>query len=357
MNKYIAEYLEHSRKKGNIESTLSIKENHIRTIFKKSGVILPNIHIKHKKSQRKKNILTKQDIQYVISKSNVHHSALITFASSTGFRVADLCKLTIEDYMEATRGQHDYYDIEEFIENAPYGMIGFWRIIPQKTEKIEVECRVCNTPESSDYILDSLTERLDLLKQKGLTLDYDDALFSSRKGSYKGKYKESSMSSVLSRKNKMLRTHKSKLLELEYRNKELSHKEYKDRLRKMPKFHAHALRHFFTTTVRAYSTNRDVSLIMEAHTSEYKMDRHYVGTNDDMFSDDVIRETYESLIPYLTFDVKIDGEEYALLTETQKQYKEQLRRNDELEEKYEQLSDMVENMLRLDEDSVWGKLL
>lgn len=356
VNMYITNYLNHSREKGNKESTLSIKENHIRTIFKKSGIILPNIHVKHKKSQKKKNILTKHDIQYVISKSNVHHSALITFASSTGFRVADLCKLTIEDYMEATRGQHDYYDVESFVENAPYGMIGFWKIIPQKTEKIEVECRVCNTPESNDYILDSLTERLDLLRQKGLTLEYDDALFSSRKGSYKNKYKEPSMSSVLSRKNKILQTHKNKKLLAKYKNREISHKEYKEKVSNLPKFHAHALRHFFTTTVRAYSTNRDVSLIMEAHTSEYKMDKHYVGTNEDMFSDEVIKRTYESLIPYLTFDIKMDGEEYALLTDAQIHYKEQLEKNRELEDKYNKLSKVVEDMLIVEKSSAWGKL-
>lgn len=356
VDEYMTEYLEKSRKRGNKDSTLAIKEKHMRTILKKSGVILPNTHIKHNGTQRKKKILSTKDIQYVISKSNIHHKALISFAACTGFRVADLCKLTIEDYIEATRGQHDCFDVNDFIENAPYGMMGFFEITPQKTEKVELECRVCNTPESNDYILDSLTERMDLLKKKGMELEYDDALFSSRNNNYKGAYRESSMSSILSRKNKILVEHKNKTLYKKYVNHEISHKKYKEATDKMVKFHAHALRHFFTTTVRNYTTNRDVSLIMEGHTSPYKMDSHYVGKNDEMFSDDVIRETYRSLIPYLTFDVKINADEYVVLRETEKQYKEQLKVNKELESKFNKLNSLVENMLKVEDASAWRKL-
>lgn len=356
VNEYLMGYLDYSRGKGNKESTLSIKEKHIRTVFNKSGIILPDIQIKHNNTKKKKNILTKDDIRYVISKSNIHHKSVIAFASCTGLRVADLCKLTIEDYMEATRGQHNCFTVEEFIETAPYDMIGFFEIIPQKTEKMDLECRVCNTPESNNYILDSLVERQDLLKEKGLKLEYDDALFSSRKGGYKKPYKESSLSSILSRKNKILKDYKTKILKNQFNNHEISRKEYNQKLKKLPKFHAHALRHFFITTVRAYTTNRDVSLIMEAHTSPYKMDAPYVGKNEDMFSDEVIIKTYKSIIPYLTFDLKMDAEEYLLLRETRQQYKEQLEKNKELESKYNELSGLVENMLKVEDTSAWRKL-
>lgn len=356
VNDYIYGFLQKCKENGNKESTLAIKEKHLRTLFNKCGIILPNTHIKWNYTQKKKPILTTQDIQYVILKSNIHHSALISFAASTGFRVADLCKLTIEDYIEATRGQHDCFSVEDFIETAPYGMMGFFEITPQKTEKIELECRVCNTPESNDYILDSLTERWDFLKQKGMELTYEDALFSSRKKNYKENYQESSMSALLSRKNKVLEQHKKKRLNNQYKKHEISHKQYKQAIERLPKFHAHALRHFFTTTVRAYTTNRDVSLIMEGHTSPYKMDKHYVGSNEEMFSDDVIKETYKSLIPYLTFGVPINANDYVALRETEKQYKEQLKTNKELESKYEQLSNIVENMLKVEDASAWRKL-
>lgn len=356
VNRYITGFLNHYREKGNKESTLSIKEKHIRTCLKKSEIILPSIYINHRNNQGKKNILTRKDIGYVIEHSNIHHKALISFAGSTGLRVSDLWTLTIEDFMENTREYHDYYDVDEFIEKAPYGMIGFWKLIPHKTENINLECRVCNTPESSDYILDSLTERKDFLEKKGLKLELDDALFSSRNKGFKGFYSQTSLSPLFTLKNKMLFEYRKKELDKQYEEHLLSRKEYREALENIPKFHAHALRHFFTTTVRNYTTNRDVSLIMEGHTSPYKMDSHYVGKNDEMFSDDMIKETYKKIINCLTFNLKIDPKEYQELLITRKNYEEQLEVNQDLQKKYEYLNDMVDEIITAQNKGVWGRI-
>ena len=61
-------------------------------------------------------------------------------------------------------------------------------------------------------------------------------------------------------------------------------------------------------------------------------------------------------VTYLTFDLKIDAEEYLLLRETRQQYKEQLEKNKELESKYNELSGLVENMLKVEDTSAWRKL-
>ena len=353
---YLINFLNHYMEKGNKESTLSIKEKHIRTCLKKSGIILPSIYINHRKSSEKKQILTRKDIGYVIEHSNVHHKALLSFAGCTGFRVSDLRKLTIEDFMESTREYHDFHDVDEFVEKAPYGMMGFWQIIPHKTQSINLECRVCNTPESSDYILDSLTERKDFLEKKGLKLELDDALFSSRNKNYKGFYSEASMSPLFTLKNKMLFEYRKKELDRKYEEHLLSRREYREAIDDIPKFHAHALRHFFTTTVRNYTTNRDVSLIMEGHTSPYKMDSHYVGKNDEMFSDDIIKETYKKIVSCLTFNLSIDPREYHELLIAKRNYEEQLEVNMDLQKKYEYLNEMIGDIVSSQDTGVYGKI-
>lgn len=356
VNKYIVEFLNHCKEKGNKESTLSIKEKHIRTCLKKSEIILPSIYIRHRNNQEKKNILTRKDIGYVIEHSNIHHKALLSFTASTGLRVSDLRKLTIEDFIESTRDYHDYHDVDEFIEKAPYGMMGFWELIPHKTQGINLECRVCNTPESSDYILDSLTERKDFLEKKGLKLELDDALFSSRNKGYKGFYSETSLSPLFTLKNKMLFEYRKKEIDKQYDEHMISRREYREAINNIPKFHAHALRHFFTTTVRNYTTNRDVSLIMEGHTSPYAMDKHYVGANDELFSDDIIKETYKKIVNCLTFNLKVDPRDYHELLITQRNYEEQLEINHDLQKKYEYLNEMVDDIVTAQNKGVWGKI-
>lgn len=356
VNEYITQFLDYFRQKGNKQSSLTVREQHIRTILRKSNIDLPDPQIKSKKTHKRKKVLSRSDIQYVIKKSNIHHKALISFTASTGFRINDLVRFTIEDFMEATRDYHNFFEVDEFIENAPYDMIGFWVITPQKTKNIDLECRVCNTPESSNYILDSLTERKDFLEERGMSLDFDDALFSSRKGNYKKHYSYGSMSPLFTRKNKVLFKHKKKLLTEDYKKQKISRKEYNEQLNDMPRFHAHALRHFFTTTLRAYTTNRDVSLIMEGHTSPYEMDKHYVGENDEMFSDDVIKDTYFDVIDYLTFSNNLDVDRYLELKQVEKEFNKNVKKTEELENKYNELNDLLMSMISTEQESLWDKL-
>lgn len=356
VNEYITKFLEYFRQNGDKLSSINTREQHIRTILRKSNIELPSTQIKAKKTHKKKNVLSRTDISHVIEKSNIHHKALITFAASTGFRINDLVRFSIEDFMEATREHHNLFEVDEFIENAPYDMMGFWVITPQKTKKIDLECRVCNTPESSNYILDSLTERKDFLEKRGMSLDFDDGLFASRKGQYKKPYSYSSMSPLFTRKNDILAKYKKKLLAEDFKRRRISRKEYNEKLKNMPRFHAHALRHFFVTTVRAYTTNRDISLIMEGHTSPYDMDKHYVGSNEEMFSDDVIKSTYSEIIDYLTFGNGVDVDKYLELKQVERKYTNSIKKTEELEDKYNELNDLLKSMVTTERESLWDKL-
>ena len=58
--------------------------------------------------------------------------------------------------MDATRAYHDFVDVEDFIDNAPQDMMGFWSFEPVKTKKYDISCKTFNSPESSNLILQNL---------------------------------------------------------------------------------------------------------------------------------------------------------------------------------------------------------
>ena len=78
---------------------------------------------------------------------------------------------------------------------------------------------------------------------------------------------------------------------------------------------------------------------MEGHTSPYKMDKHYIGTSEELFNDKVIKETYENVLPYLTFNQKIDPVEYQDLLL-------QKRVNEELRLEQEKQRELLENIIK-----------
>ena len=75
---------------------------------------------------------------------------------SSGMRIGDCVELTIGDFMDATRAYHNFVDADDFVDNAPQDMIGFWSFEPGKTKKFDVKCKTFNSPESSNIILQNL---------------------------------------------------------------------------------------------------------------------------------------------------------------------------------------------------------
>ena len=339
INTYLNNFINHCFELGNKPSTIKSKNNQIRTILRKSGIILPKPPRIDRTYQRKK-ILTKKDIKYILEKSTIPQQALITFLASTGMRLYDALSLTIDDFIEATSDQHKYYNINDFLDNAPQDLLGYWVFTPNKTKKLGVECRVCNTPESSNHILLNLRERQRILEKKGLSIEHEDPLFSSRQQKYKRPIIKEGISSGFWKKNRILQQYKMKTLQNDLENNRITYKQYQKKIENLPKFHAHALRHFFTTTVRNYTTNRDISLIMEGHTSPFAMDKHYIGTSEELFNDETIKETYKTIIPYLTFNQEIDPLEYQELL-LERKVNEELR--NEQEKQRELLESIIKN--------------
>ena len=148
-------------------------------------------------------------------------------------------------------------------------------------------------------------ERHNKIYNDNLKLTEESPLFASKKRSYLGKYDDASVSGIFHTKNKLLKEYKVNKLKEQLQNNQITKQEYKIKIDKLPKFHPHSLRHRFISTLRAYTTNRDISLIMEGHASSIATDKFYVGESEELFNKDIIKETYLKVMPYLTFGIGV----------------------------------------------------
>ena len=237
-------------------------------------------------------------------------------ASMGGRRFDIVNYFTIWDYM---MGCYDYVQadsLEEFLEKAPQNMIPYFEFIPNKTKKTGLPCKVCCSAEASNLILQSLklrqksVERHNKDNNDNLILDENCPLFSSKKRNYIGKFDERSISGMFFEKNKLLKKHKETLLDNQLKNHEINKQEWKLKRESIPRFHPHSLRHRFISTIRAYTTNRDISLLMEGHASSINTDKFYVGESEELFNKEIIKKTYLQVMPYLTFFQKINPVSY-----------------------------------------------
>lgn len=347
---YITQYVIYLKNKKNKNSTINVKMVQLRTLLKDSGIIMPRWK-RLTEDNDKKNILLKKDLKYIMDISNIHQIALFTFIASTGIRISDVLNFKIEDYIIATQKYHNCVTLNDFLQNATDDMMGFFEFTPSKTRKSGLVCKVCNSKESNKYILMSLKERIRLSNNQLTETDY---LFGSREKQYKGRFTRQGINSIFSLKEKKLKEKKVKEIQLQYMNKEITQKEYKEKLEKLPKFTPHSLRHYFISHLRASNINMQVSLLMEAHSSPNKMDKHYVGENEELFSEENIREEYKKLLKSVTITTSIDIDEYEHLIETKKLYDNQLKKNEKLENKINELCKIYE---KIDKNSIIHKLI
>lgn len=347
---YIDEFISVMVNNNNKSRSINSRLTHIRIILKSSNIILPDS--KRFRVQKKRvPLLTRNDINFVLSISNIHHKAYIAFAASTGIRLYDTLLFTLDDFIDATKDYHDCVNIDEFIKDAPDNMIGFWEFIPNKTKKSGLVCKVCNSPESSNYLLQSIRERAKAIERinerdgTSLKLEGTDALFASRQNKFKGPTSRVAISSMFYSKNSIFMEEKKRTLEKKLKDRKIQRKEYQKELEEGATFHPHALRHFFISTIRSYLTNRDISLIMEAHVSPIATDENYLGSSKELFSNQVIKDAYQSLIPYLTFKKDISPEEYNILRANKKLLEEAREREKKLEEKCNSLEENMDDRI------------
>lgn len=248
--------------------------------------------------------LTKEEIKYIISISDITYKAIILFLTTTGVRRTDLVNFTIEDFMKATNDYHNYTNVYEFIDHAPQGMIPFFDFYPQKTKRHNIECKVCCTPECSDMVLLMLRERKQTMKKlyPELTIKKEDKLFSTKRKHYKESMKPSTVTNVFYHKQIKLMQERRRVLDYKMINNEISKEVHDSLLHEEPRFSPHALRKYFITTVAENVGNLRVCALMEGHAPPMGLDRNYVR-----ISDELVKNEYLKVIPPLSFkDVKVD---------------------------------------------------
>lgn len=286
INIYLSQFLEYCEAKGNKNTTINDNMRAIRTFFNYYDFKIPKWEPLEDDSEDW-YLLTKDDVRFVLNDSTIVHSAIITFLLSTGMREEDACSLTIGDFMNATSSYHDYVDVEEFIDNAPNDMKGYWSFEPQKTRRYKIECKTFNSPESSNYILQSLRKLKNEYipyknKKDGLNLKISkkSALFGSRNSFYLNSLTPQSVTDAFTRKNVKLREWNISQIDLKIKNKEISEEDREDYIKKIPKFHPHGLRKYFCTTVNKYGDVR-TCLVLEGHRSKVITDKSYVKISKD----------------------------------------------------------------------------
>lgn len=283
------------------------------------GVKLPRLE-KIKREPPKWNLLTKEDLNFIMKDSTLTHQSLISELKDSGKRISDALNETIGDFMKSTSEYHDFTEVEDFIDNAPQDMIATWEFIPQKTKRFNIKCVTFSSPETCNLILQNLrkikNEYLPRInKQKGLNLKLtkEDALFASRNSYYKGFLSQHSVSDIFYKKNMKLKNHHIALIEEAIQEGKLSEEDKKEAIAKIPKFHAHGCRKFFISTISKNCSDLRICALLEGHIPPIATDPFYVKHDVQE-----VKEAYMAAIPDLSLentDVKVYTSEVRRETE------------------------------------------
>lgn len=333
---YLYNTVNYLRERDNSNTSISSTLSRIRAVLSTLDIKLPK-NIELEDDTREWHVLSKKDIQYVVSVSPLYYQALIVFLAHTGIRLGDALSFTIQDFMEATYNYHKCNEIDEFLEKAPEDMMGYWDFTPSKTRKHSIECKVYNTGESSNLILKSLhhrSERIMKLNEKhglNLKLEKQDALFTSNKNTqFKNPILADSVTIFFIYKNKAFHHYRKRLLLQDLENGKISQETFESMLDEIPKFHAHGLRKFFITTLARKRVDLRASALMEGHKAPMQHDSSYV---DNTNLDDLLFEEYQRIIPAISFSKSEEDFELG------KKNHELMIENRELKEKAASLED------------------
>ena len=266
---------------------------------------------------------------------------------STGLRRWDVSELTIGDFMEATRKMeyHNFVEVDDFIDNAPDDMIGFWDLIPHKESKNDIRCKTFNSGESSNLILQNLrrikNEYIPNKKRKNnveIKLEKSDALFGSRMKYYKESLTKEAMTNAIRAKNPRFKEWKIKQIDANINNKKISKEDREKEIEKIPTVNPHALRKVFTNAVDTYGgLSLRANLVMEGHSSPVSTDPHYVQKQkEELFVG------YKRILPHLTF---LEDVQVKILSNDESE-----KLNMELENLKKEKKDLVKQIANLKEE-------
>lgn len=346
VKQYLDTHIQYCREQGNSNGTIKSNLVLINAFLKYYHIQLPELETLADDRQ-KWYLLTKEDFKYIINDSTLSHASLIKFLMSCGMRITDALSLTIGDFMEATREYHNFTDVNDFIDNAPDDMIGTWHFHPHKTIKFKIPCLTFNDPESSNYILQNLrkikNQYIPYAKKKydvDKAMSKSDALFGSQFSNFREPLKPGPTGSQFWLKNQKLREYRIHQIKEKIKNGELSVEDYDKEVAKIPKFHAHACRKYFESTIAKNCGNLRICTLMEGHVSPVSTDSSYI--KQDIFD---VKEHYMAAID----DFSLEKTEVKVYTsEVRKEMEAKMR---ELEEKNKQLEAEVSEI-----GNIWKEL-
>ncbi len=341
---YFNRFIEFQKNKGNSNNSIYLKTAEVKSFMSYYNIQLPDLsNFKFQTSSWNK--LTKNEIKYALDTSDLFHKTLILFLVSTGMRISDVINIRIVDFMKATSNYHNLNNVDEFIELAPEGMVGFWDFKPVKTRRHNIQCKVCNTPEASDSILLLLRERKKFYNKRypELKLEENDYIFASRENQYKKKLFSSSISMYFNRLNKKLQMEIKRGLVFKLENGEITDYTYNKMLNEAPRLTAHGLRKFFISTVAENVGNLRVCALMEGHAAPMGLDDNYVKINDDL-----IKESYLAVVPDLSFEnVEVNLLDSSKRRELEDKIDDLEKRNREMQDNLQYEVELaVKNVLR-----------
>ena len=305
----LQQYTLHLQSQGRQAQTIKVYINRVIRVYKYYDIEIPRLApIRCENREHYEDIPTHDEIQYVVKNTMVKTRAMVCFLASSGMRISDMCNLTVGDFIEATR---DYVwsprSIPDFLhqlQNSNELIIPTWHIRQQKTG---IPYITFCSDEASRYLVDYL---LELSRRKMITRD--DHLFGVRPDAVSKRF---------------LRLNKKFDLGL---------------LETRCRFHPHALRKFFATTL----TNHDCDFLSVEFMLGHRLDKireAYYKADPER-----LKMKYRMYMEYLTFTQEIEVRD---VTSTELEELEELRQyRRDTDEKLRRLEDMMTMMtdFRLD---------
>lgn len=139
----------------------------IKTFYEYFEIEIPKLqptNIKEKYHERYEDIPKKEHIKQALeSTNNIMYKALILFMSSSGSARTETHNLTVEQFIEATRGYHDEMTVEKILKQLEQqdDVVPLFQMVRQKTD---YPYYTCCSPEATNMIVRHL------LKQKNFKL-------------------------------------------------------------------------------------------------------------------------------------------------------------------------------------------
>ena len=347
IKQYFDNYITFCENKGNSLNTIVSDLDHIKTFLKHYSVQYPKTNMKRTPS--KWNLLEKEDIKFVMDDSLIVHKTLISTLKDTGLRLTDALQLDIDIFMRGTKEYHNYVDVDEFIDNAPEDMICLLELIPHKTKRFNVSCITFIGPESCNLILQNLRKIKNeyipyINKKEGLDLKMSksDVLFGNKRKYFKGPMQVQSVADIFARKNKKLKKWRIAKIDEAIKKGELSLEDRDKAIEQIPKFHAHALRKFFQTTIARNCGNLRICTLMEGHTAPLKTDPSYIQIGVEE-----VKEAYLLALPELSLE-NIETKVYT--SEVRREMEEKINSLErQVQEKDAEVNEMKQTLSKVDD--------